>query len=279
MGKCQNCALSIDLIFLYFSSLAVTMYGPNTINTTIQSTLVSLSQETDYPFSDDIMFRITTSASVSFALLLRIPTWCDATKDMQLTVNNVEVPVVRDSRLTSFARIERVWKSGDMVNLTIIKKIRAVKALTVSNGWQESISEDVLLPSFNARVLRRQEERESGHLLGGGHMNVTAGLPFCTISFGPLLFALPLEQGGNYNYAIDCNASNMKVNEYSVRRPFDWPLEAPISITAHGQQFPWKDPWKLPSSPLQGSKASETITLIPYGCSKVQRVSMFPYIQ
>jgi hypothetical protein len=57
---------------------------------------------------------------------------------------------------------------------------------------------------------------------------------------------------------------------------WDWPLNAPVTLSAPGRAFDWNpsDAQALPDGPVAGT-SSETLRLVPYGCTKF-RVSMFP---
>ena len=57
---------------------------------------------------------------------------------------------------------------------------------------------------------------------------------------------------------------------------WDWPLDAPLALRCSARAFDWKptDTQALPAAPVTG-EATETIRLIPYGCTKF-RISMFP---
>ena len=59
---------------------------------------------------------------------------------------------------------------------------------------------------------------------------------------------------------------------------WDWPLKAPLRLQANVVEIAWNpDPKapRLPLLPVAKSKPAETVTLIPYGCTKF-RISMFP---
>jgi len=57
---------------------------------------------------------------------------------------------------------------------------------------------------------------------------------------------------------------------------WDWPLNAPVMLKARAKVFDWSptDDQALPDKPVTGT-VSETVRLIPYGCTKF-RISMFP---
>jgi hypothetical protein len=59
---------------------------------------------------------------------------------------------------------------------------------------------------------------------------------------------------------------------------WDWPLKAPLKLRANVVEIAWHpDPKvpRLPLLPVTRLKPVETVTLIPYGCTKF-RISMFP---
>jgi hypothetical protein len=59
---------------------------------------------------------------------------------------------------------------------------------------------------------------------------------------------------------------------------WDWPLASPLKLRAGAQAIDWKpDPKapRLPAEPIAKRDRPETVTLVPYGCTKF-RVSMFP---
>lgn len=58
--------------------LAILSYTPTTVQTTIHNIPVTMEITTDYPFRDEIKFKITTNKEVDFTLHLRIPEWVES---------------------------------------------------------------------------------------------------------------------------------------------------------------------------------------------------------
>ena len=60
----------------------------------------------------------------------------------------------------------------------------------------------------------------------------------------------------------------------------------PLTVTAAVKKIVWDDVWTLPknaSALVQESRgdavaATTSVELVPYGCSKVYKISMFPYV-
>jgi uncharacterized protein len=171
-----------------------------------------------------------------------------------------------------FVRIARVWQPGDRVRLRFPMEIR-VKT---------------------------------------GHDNNAEDTPYATVSYGPLLFALPIpettdantpDDSVRWNYALDAAGDAAPFGITVDRRPmpekWDWPLDSPLTLVAQGRSFDWNpaarralpsepvgpndaSPFQpefvmtqMPSQPVAADTAPQAIRLIPYGCTKF-RVSMFP---
>ena len=292
--------------------LAATMYGPNTVTTAVGTAKslrnITIVSDTTYPFARDNAITYTVSlrggggysarTAVTFPLLLRVPGWTTLA-DVKLRVNGAAVVAPQpDPTLAGFIRLDRSWHDGDVVRLALPMQIVATKSETVSNGWL-NMSEHVGTGAHTVASGRVSDLAKAGlttPVLGGGHMNMTAGVPFCVVERGPLLFALPLEPSENglapvpgptpppaaappFNYALECDASTMELlgGTAMPAGPFDWPLDAPIKIAAKAAEFAWPTAWVLPAKAIT-KKASTALTLVPYGSTKEFRVSMFPYI-
>jgi len=145
-----------------------------------------------------------------------------------------------------FVRVERLWKPGDAIRL------RLPMSASVQTGRD----------------------------------NNTQGAPYASVSYGPLLFALPIRdtEGPNtpdptakWNYALDVQKANIAVERQAMPTQWNWPLASPLKLRANAVVCDWTPAPKtpLPSEPIAKRERPERITLIPYGCTKF-RVSMFP---
>jgi hypothetical protein len=99
--------------------LAAVYYGPSKVTTTVGAQKITVTEETDYPFRDTVLFRIKTSQSVAFNFQMRIPDWCS---NASIRVNG---KVVRDLKTTGrFASVQRQFRDGDTVELKLPMTVR-----------------------------------------------------------------------------------------------------------------------------------------------------------
>ena len=109
------------------------LYAASEMRWSQDGTAVRLVMETDYPWSGEIKIRLGPEAPVAFALALRLPGWCG---NPQLRVNGERVglaPVTRGG----YAVLERTWKSGDEIELTLpmpVERLRANPAVSALAG-------------------------------------------------------------------------------------------------------------------------------------------------
>lgn len=241
--------------------LAALLFAPSIIRAKVgNGTEVSIEEETNYPFEDQINFTISTPKSVDFPLEIRIPIWC---KEATLMLNGQKLRVEQGGKI---ARIKRIWANGDKITLQLPMDV------TTSN-WAK-----------NSRAIER----------------------------GPLVYALKIEEEwtkreikeeGTY-YDIQPKSDwNFGLPQSIIKKPienstvtvkpksdaFVWnSTNAPIEIKTVGKKIP---SWKIiegvarqPVTPRDGlylgevAEKEETITLIPYGCSKL-RIVAFPVVK
>jgi hypothetical protein len=234
----------------YDNGLTATHYGPCKVSALAADRVpVEIVCRTDYPFSEVIDMSVNPARAAAFPLSLRIPGWC---KSPELSVNGAAVEAAPDAN--GFVRLQRTWKPGDSVRL------RFPMSASVTTGRDK-----------NAQ-----------------------GAPYASVSYGPLLFALPIPdtQGSNapdpaakWCYALDAQGETLEhgivVERHAMPAKWDWPLASPLALRAHGVAIDWQpapQAPRLPAEPIAKHGRPESITLIPYGCTKF-RVSMFPVSQ
>ena len=276
--------------------LAATAYGPSLVDTLVgDGTRIRVLEETMYPFDGQISFTISTNdsyAALNFPLLLRIPEWVGSSSAMVVSIAGKRQPL-KNSTLSGFAQLDIVRPC--VVRLQFDMVVRTQTGVTVFNGWRSNTTSGEVQDRRRAHG-EEQGTRTHSHehtMLGAGHTTVVPDLPFCTVHRGPLLFALPLEAAAHphgaqpeWRFALECDAAMMSAS-YSPNKmeadDWTWPLAFPLTVTVTGRKFEWGSVWDLPSKPVPrakvASEAAAALTLVPYGASKVFRVSMFPLVE
>jgi len=146
-----------------------------------------------------------------------------------------------------FVRVERLWRPGDAIRL------RLPMSASVTTGRDHNAQD----------------------------------APYASVSFGPLLFALPIPEAADantpdpaakWNYALDVQEPGLTLERGAMPARWDWPLAAPLKVRANAIEVAWNPDPKAPRLPLLAAakrKSPERLTLVPYGCTKF-RISMFP---
>ncbi|MBC8106912.1 MAG: glycoside hydrolase family 127 protein [Anaerolineae bacterium] len=109
--------------------LAAIAYGPNHVSSTVAGDVpIKITQTTDYPFTETISLKVDPQRAATFPLALRVPVWC---KSPQISVNG---QVIADVKPATFHRIDREWKSGDVVQLKFPMEVRTSTWINNSVG-------------------------------------------------------------------------------------------------------------------------------------------------
>jgi hypothetical protein len=244
--------------------LAATLYGPCVVNALAGPRVpVELDCQTSYPFEDTIQVRVKPERPAAFPLYFRVPGWCGSP---QVTVNGGRFRGGPDKQ--GFVRIQREWKPGDIV------KLKFPMSVHVTRGYETEYPNPAVNKNYFGYepALVFQARR----------------LPYESICYGPLLFALPLPDvdpntlspDARWQFALDNNPAkkgrDIAVGHNPMPSKWNWPLAAPLTLKVPAKEFAWNptEAQALPGGPVEGYNG-ETINLVPYGCTKFH-VSMFP---
>jgi hypothetical protein len=239
--------------------LCASLYAASEVSAKVaEGASVRISEETDYPFSETVLFRLSLGKATKFPLYLRIPKWCASAS---VKVNGQRVRV--QPAPLSYLVLEREWKDKDTVTLQLPMEI-SVRWWAKNN---DAVSVDLGPLTFSLKI----EERWTRY---GG----TDGFPEHEVF-----------PAGPWNYGLVLDAKNparsfqvIRKNRPLPAQPFT-PGSAPVELRAKAKRIPaWKqDPQglvgELRPSPVKSDQPVEKITLIPMGAARL-RVSAFPVI-
>lgn len=243
------------------NGLAAIAYAPNVVTARVgegEGAVATITQDTRYPFDDEIHFKFTMSKSASFPLSLRTPAWCDAAT---VTLNGQRVDAAKPGE---FAKLSREWKTGDEVVVKLPMNVR------VRRGVHDSIS--VHRGPLVYSLLVRSEKRVVGQ----------PGPGFDEYEQTPI-------SAWNYALSVDPNDASRSFEVVTARdvrpdaNPFA-PDDTPVKLIVKARRLPhWGLAWNgvvacdPPASPVQSSEPMERITLVPFGAAEL-RITDFPVL-
>jgi uncharacterized protein len=133
---------------------------------------VTLRQETNFPDSDTVRFKIESAKPDKFALKIRHPYWCALPV---VKLNGKSVPV--SSKPSTYLTLDREWKSGDTLDLKMPMTLRT-EALPHSDGKNLAVmyGPNVLagIVPTNPNIPDPAKERWDDHLKAPGKTNEAA---------------------------------------------------------------------------------------------------------
>ncbi len=236
--------------------LAAVALGPTQMKAKVaDGREISIEEKTEYPFDGGIRFTITADGPVKFPLSLRVPKWAAGAKCIAAGTEQEAVP-------GTFVRIDREWKSGDVVELILPMNLRTEQRYNKS----ASILRGPLY--FSLKIDERFNKLKSHHeKLATADWEIKPGSP--------------------WNYALQVNRGNpgesFTVSSTAVSRvPFDH-AAAPVTLKGKAKLLPtWQmknnsadDP---PGSPVESDQPLTDVELIPYGSTRL-RITEFPVLK
>jgi hypothetical protein len=225
--------------------LVAAVYSPSLVDTKVRGVGVRVAEETDYPFRDNVRFTITPEKSLRFPLSLRIPAWANGATVM---VNGKAA----DAALAvgSYTRVERVWQPGDVVEVRLPMKPRAVR------GFNQSVSLErgplVFSLDLHGSWVKLRDRGMTAD------WQVFPSLPWNYGLAPESIEVVEAEVGGRPFAAVD---TPVKL-QVRGRRVNQWLSEDGVALA-------------LPVSPVRSPEPEEGLTLIPYGAAKL-RITAFP---
>ena len=257
------------------NGLAAVMYNSCVTTAKVgEGTEVTLAEETNYPFEEQVAFRLTMKEEVRFPLYLRIPGWC---KNASVELNGKKLDV--SARSDAYLKIDRKWGDGDQLTLNLPMELTC-------RTWevnQNSVSVNYGPLTFSLKIKEDYGKISSiASAIGDSKWQKNADPEKWP--------AFKIEPQSAWNYGLILDQSDLSKSLTVVHK--DWPKDnypfsqenTPIEIQAKGKRLPqWGiDQFGLvdvlPLYPVKTNEKTEDIKLIPMGAARL-RISAFPEIQ
>ena len=257
------------------NGLAAVFYSECSVTAKVaDGATVTIDEHTEYPFGDTVRLVIGLDAPASFPLSLRIPGWCE---DASVTVNDQSVET--NCRPGALAHIDREWRDGDTVELSLPMAVR----VHTWAGNRNAVSID-RGPLTYALDIGEQWSRYDD--AGAENKEISDTQAAELNRHWP---AWEVEPTGPWNYGLELGedlARSIRVARSGPppQHASPWtPDTAPVALEAPARRIPaWTlDVYNL-AAPLQDSPAHsteplETVRLIPMGAARI-RISAFPTV-
>jgi len=239
------------------NGLAAMAYGPSHLTAKVGAGVdVTITEETNYPFDEQLNFTITTSQATAFPLKFRIPAWCS---NPQVEVNGeLQTGIVAGS----FYSINRTWSNNDKVVLNLPMHLQLNDEVNNS----VSIQRGPLVYSLKIN------EKWNVHTDYGNGFKEYEVIPT-----------------SSWNYALILDKSNLEssivVNKAATMpdNPFVQ-ATTPVTLTVNAKKVPsWgyafngitaNDP---PFGPIATNEVTEQVTMVPFGAETL-RATCLPVV-
>jgi hypothetical protein len=237
--------------------LAVMAYGPTVVNAMAGGQQVAVTEDTSYPFDEQVRLRISVANAVDFPLVLRIPGWCS---NATVSVNGQAQAGVGAG---SFFRVGRNWTNGDLVTVNLPMPTQTQmgpsQAVAINRG-----------PIVYSLAIGENWTVRTPDPLGLGFDE------FELHPTTPWAYALQLDPT---NPAASLSFTNFT----TPVDPFD-PAQPSVRLIANARPVSgWTNGWRgthafePPASPVTSTNALQTVTLVPFG-SQHLRLGWFPWL-
>ncbi len=238
------------------NGLAAVLYAPSEVRAKVaEGAEVVLSEDTAYPFEDQVRLSLACDRPVAFPLYLRLPGWAGG---VRVSVNGR--PVGDRVGGGGYVVLKRTWRHGDQVRLEFDARVEIV-------DW----------PTLNGAVSVRRGPLWFALRIG------ESWRPYGGTADWPAYEVLPTTPW-NYGLVVGPDAGAVRVA--AVRTPPFQPFSpeaAPVVLKARARRVPaWREEGRMagpvPASPAAGEGPVEDVELIPMGCARL-RISVFPAVK
>ena len=274
--------------------LAAAMYAPSSVTYAAggNNTLVTIDEDTHYPFSDSISFAFHLKEKANFNFYIRIPGWCS---NARILINGAELN--RQFVPGTYVPLQQEYKEGDTVTVVLpssfkltpgpengisIERGPLLYSLKIQEDWKVDSQDVRSTPDFPAYELFAGSPWNYALCVTKDSLqqqikvvnNAYSDNPW-SIETAPVELKVParLVKGWALQHKSEMKFENWGVKRNERGKVTDWY----VTDTRIKKGSWWFTPLLPDAATLKSglSEKVDTVTLVPYGCSKL-RITVFP---
>ncbi|NMH89433.1 beta-L-arabinofuranosidase domain-containing protein [Flavivirga algicola] len=234
----------------------IVFYLPGTFTIPFGKEFLSITQDTNYPFSHSVSLNINTAPKKNITLGLRVPGWCD---NYTIILNGKEIK--NGHRNSFFETVSRKFKKGDQIEITFSTKPKIEKRHGIA------INYGPLVFSYPIEAKKRITTNDEGQkcspefpayqLFPKEHLNWAYAIPSDITSND-----IKVIKGNQVGYPWGIRNSPIKL-QVKARAVSNWSLKYHTSIS------------EIPDKVLLKDEPEQILTLEPIGTTLL-RITEFP---
>lgn len=236
------------------------LYGPSVDTFHYRGKQCVITEDTRYPFADELSFTFNMPQSLQMPFTFRIPAWC---KSPVVLIN--DQPYTGPLTPGAFVTLQRRFRNNDRIRL----RFPMTPQLLSWGTWGAAVERGPLLYTYPVPEKVTTDTATYANL--GGKHSPDPGFP-----------ALDIRPDGPWNYALLLQPEQWQViSTPTLAYPFDSAttiIKVPVRKILSQQLT---DNRYTPALPAPGSfsyaTTTDTISLVPYGTTRL-RVTVFPVI-
>ncbi|HPC99098.1 MAG TPA: glycoside hydrolase family 127 protein [Bacteroidales bacterium] len=260
------------------NGLVAVAYGPSSVTAKVgrKGKIVTVTEETGYPFRENIRFIIKTEGKIRFPIYLRIPGWAGS------YTLSYKGKIINIKNSPGIFEINEKWSPGDEILLQIPMNVRTERRFNNSMSVLRG-------PLYFALRIDKEYKSVKLNYDNYGYIGSVDWEIYPRSDWNYALFADP----DNPEKSFEVTENSISAWPFADTGDMIWsadsskyyrfPGEPPVIIRSLGVKL---QDWGMtdnsasppPLSPVKSHDQPESVTLVPYGSARL-RITEFPVVE